>query len=246
MKHLRATAIVVSLTSSVVACASDAPAPAVCDEVAAQLEGCNAEQSAALLESCRAQPEDASLAALTSEDIGAACRPADDGKADAYAGATAVCVAAMYGLKWTITALSPTTQPLSDDVKKQLRPTFGALVDTARITTGGVLPPGIKLGDRQLSITPGAMTFGNKIFIEKEWGATISKREMLLTTVHEMQHVQQVARAGGFLGFAREYCRETIAVNFDYYAIPLEINAASVEDVARLNLQKGCTTAFCK
>lgn len=246
MKHLRAAAIVVSLTSSLVGCASEAPAPAVCDEVAAQLEGCNAEQSAALLESCRAQPEDASFEALSTEEIGAACRPADDGKADVYASLTAVCVATMYGLKWTITALSPTTQPLSDDVKKQLRPTFGALVDSARITTGGVLPPGIKIGDHQLSVTPGAMTFGNKIFIDKEWGATISKRDLLLTTVHEMQHVQQVERAGGFLGFAREYCRETIAVDFDYYAIPLEINAASVEDVARINLQKGCTTVFCK
>ena len=90
------------------------------------------------------------------------------------------------------------------------------------------------------------MTFGNNIFIDKTWGDLMSPNEMLLTTVHEMQHVQQVSRVGGFFRFATQYCREMIAVNFDYNQIPLEINASAVENTARNSLANGCATIFCR
>jgi hypothetical protein len=246
MKPLFAAASIVSLLGLAVGCASEQSAPAVCDEVAANLDGCSPEQADALLASCRAQPSNATLAQLSTEEIQSACSPADDGKADTQATLTGVCVATMYGIKWTVSVLSPRVQPLSEDLKRQLRPTFGALVDTARITRAAELPPGITIGGHELSVTPAAMTFGNNIFISRIWGALMSPQEMLLTTVHEMQHVQQVSRAGGFFRFATQYCREMIAVNFDYHQIPLEINAATVETTARNNLSNGCPTVFCR
>lgn len=246
MKPLLAAAFLVSLLRVASGCATEASAPAVCDQVAANVDGCSPEQADALLASCRAQPSDATLAQLSSEEIRSACSAADDGKADAQATLTGVCVATMYGIKWTVSVLSPTVQQLSADLKRQLRPTFGALVDTARITRAAELPPGITIGSHELSVTPAAMTFGNNIFIDKTWGVLMSPKEMLLTTVHEMQHVQQVSRAGGFLRFATQYCREMIAVKFDYHAIPLEINASAIENTARSNLAHGCATVFCR
>ncbi len=246
MKHLLAAASIMSLATMAVACATEPSAPAVCDEVAAKLDGCSPAQADALLASCRAQPSNASFAEISTEEIQAACSPSDDGKADAQATLTGVCVASMYGIKWTVGLLSPSVQPLSADVKRQLRPTFGALVDTARLTHAAELPPGITIGGHELSVTPAAMTFGNNIFIAKSWSASISAKELMLTIVHEMQHVQQVTKAGGFFRFATEYCREMIAVNFDYFAIPLEINADGVEQTARANLASGCETVFCR
>lgn len=246
MKPLFAAASIVSLLSLVVGCATEPSAPAVCDDVAASLDGCSPEQADALLASCRAQPSDAALAQLSTEEIQSACSAADDGKADTQATLTGVCVATMYGIKWTVSMLSPSLKGLSADVKRQLRPTFGALVDSARITTAAELPPGITIGGHELSVTPAAMTFGNNIFISRIWGPLMSADELLLTTVHEMQHVQQVARVGGFFRFATQYCREMIAVEFDYHAIPLEINAGAVEDTARNNLANGCETVFCR
>jgi hypothetical protein len=214
-----------------------------CAEAAAQLSGCSDDQKQAFFDACE-QGGGADAAALTSEDTTAACTAAvTNGATDAATAAkTGVCVAAMYGVKWTVTALSPSGRALSAATKSQLRPLYGSLVDQVTITVGAKLPPRIVIAGHELSVQPDAMTFGTHVFMLREVGDDPDR--LLLTTVHELTHAQQSQRAGGFYGFAVSYCRDMIAAGFDYDQIHMEQSAYAIEDTAARNLQS-CGAVVC-
>jgi hypothetical protein len=225
--------------SFLLALAACAPVDSPCEDAAAQLVGCSDDQRAAFVAACE-QTGAADPAAFD----GAACAPVpSDGKADAQTAAlTGVCVAAMYGVKLTVTSLSPAGAPLSPQTKTALRPLYGALVDDVTVSMGAELPPRIVVAGHRLSVQPDAMTFGDRIFMLGEVGKDPTR--LLLTTVHEMRHAQQAKTAGGFFFFAVDYCRDMVAASFDYDHIGLEVSAYAVEGAAAKSLQQ-CGKVTC-
>jgi hypothetical protein len=222
-----------ALVAALGACAQDA---SPCSEAAAQLAGCSDDQRNAFAAACE-ESGGADPSALLAEDSSAACKAVpSDGKADqATLALRSVCVAAMYGVKWTVTALSPSGKPLSAQSKAILRPLYGSLVDEVRISLGAELPPRIVIAGHELSVQPAAMTFGSQIFILQE--VADDPEYLLLTTVHELAHAKQSKTAGGYYGFAVTYCRDMIAAGFDYDHIDLEEAAYAIQDDARSSLQ---------
>jgi hypothetical protein len=215
-----------------------------CEDAAAQLASCSDDQREAFRIACEESGAAAIATPLASDDARAAC---SSNTSIAYtrgesAALTGVCVAAMYGVKWTVTALSPTPQPLSAATKTLLRPLYGVLVDEVGISIGATLPPRVVIGGHELSVQPDAMTFGTHMFMLQDVAS--SPGRLLLTTVHELTHVQQAERAGGFYGFATAYCGDMIAAGFDYDRIAMEISAYAVEDGARHSLQS-CGRVVC-
>jgi hypothetical protein len=210
-----------------------------CAQVASHLDGCSTEQTEAFISACD-ESGGAPAASLLDDDANAACTtPIAVGSADVQTTAeVGVCVAAMYGVKWTVSALSPTGRPLDAQTKAALRPLYGALVDQVRISIGATLPPRIVIGGHELSVPPDAMTFGSNLFMLQEV-ASDTKRpyRLLLTTVHEMKHAQQAQQAGSYYGFAVNYCRDMVAANFDYNQIGMEVAAYGVQGTARSSLQ---------
>jgi hypothetical protein len=225
--------LVLSLVAS--ACAQDA---SPCLEAAAQLTTCSDDQRQAFADACE-EAGGGDPSALLGDDASAACKAVpDDGKADQGTLAVmSLCVASMYGVKWTVTALSPTAQPLSATMKTMLRPLYGSLVDDVRVSIGAALPPAIKIAGHELAVPPAAMTFGSQIFMLQEVADDKSPNRLLLTTVHELTHAKQAQSAGGYYGFAVSYCGDMIRANFDYGHIHMEEAAYAVQADARTSLQ---------
>jgi hypothetical protein len=222
------------LALAVTAC-TDPETP--CERAAAQLTACSDDQRDAFVESCEASGV-ADTATLSEDDAAAMCAGApDDGKQDAQTTAlTGVCVAAMYTVKWGVTLVSPTGLPLSESSKQTLRPLFGDLVDDVRISIGARLPPAIRFAGHELSIEPGAMTFGNDIFIRSQVVRPDDPANLFYAVIHEMTHSQQAKAAGGYYGFAVNYCRSMIATNYDYYKIDYEVAAYRVASDAETSM----------
>jgi hypothetical protein len=228
--------LAVMLPAMLAACTSDS---SPCSEAAAQLSACSADQRQAFAAACEASGG-ADPSTLLTDDSEAACQAVpSDGKTDAATNATVgLCVTAMYGLKWSVAGLSPTPLPLSESSKAILRPLYGSLVDEVHFSIGAALPPAIVIAGHKLSVQPQAQTFGNDIFMLQEVADDkTTPYRLLLATVHEMKHAQQAKAAGGFYGFAINYCRDMIAVNFDYSHIQLEEAAYEAQHQALGNLQ---------
>jgi len=231
MRHHLLAALVAALG----ACAQDT---STCREAADQLAACSDDQRQALVAACE-QSGGADPSSFLAEDSSAACKAVpSDGKADqATLALTATCVTAMYGVKWTVTALSPTARPLPAEMKTVLRPLYGSLVDEVSVSLGAELPPGIVIAGHELSIAPDAMTFGSQVFINQEVVDDFDSDRLVLTTVHELTHAKQSKAAGGFYDFAVKYCRDMIAAGFEYDHIHLEEAAYAVQHDARTSLQ---------
>lgn len=228
--------VVISLLCSIVhiGCATESSS---CDVAAERLSGCGDEQRSAFVGACEASggalDPDAFAASPEASEI---CMAPDDGKADGQATVIGTCVASMYGIKWSVASLSPTPQPLSAAMKTELRPIYGALVDQVRVSIGAALPPKIVIAGHQLSVPPAAMTFGDTIYVLQEVVDDANRYRFLLTLVHEMMHSEQSARNGGFLGFARGYCRQLANVDYAYGEVPWEDAAYATQEYARQNL----------
>jgi hypothetical protein len=233
MRHRLFATLLAALLAPSGACAQDSS----CSEAAAQLTSCSEDQRQAFVAACE-ETGGADPSELLAEDSSAACKAVpNDGKTDQGAiTVMGLCVASMYGVKWTVTALSPTAQPLSASMKTMLRPLYGSLVDEVRVSIGAALPPKIKIAGHELAVQPAAMTFGSSIFILQEV-ADDSPERLLLAEVHELTHVKQSKTAGGYYGFALNYCRDMIVAGFDYDHIHLEEAAYAVEEDARESLQ---------
>lgn len=217
-----------------------------CGEAAKELAGCSEDQRQAFVAACETtgggDPQ-----ALLGDDASAACAaPPSDGKADLQTSAAAgMCIAAMYGVKWGVTALSPAGEPLSAEDKAMLRPLYGGLVDEVRVTIGAALPPRVVIAGHELAVKPDAMTFGDHVFIlQAVADDTKSFQRLLLTTTHELAHAQQAHRAGSYFAFATAYCRDMIAANFAYDQIQLEQDAYAIQGRARSSLQS-CGRVTC-
>lgn len=225
---------------SLAGCATEVgSAEAACAAAAAELTGCTDEQATAVVAACEELGGSEDAAVFAAQEGATACAaPASDGKSDAATSAlVATCVTAMYGVKWTVTALSPSPQPLSAVYKAALRPLFGGLVDTARVSYDARLPPKITVRGHQLYVPPAAMTFGSTIFVAPDSvRVNNSAKETLLLHVHELTHVRQAAQLGGFYNFASDYCRDMVATNFDYRSIGPEVDAYAAEEDAEHDL----------
>lgn len=237
MKYLSLAALVPVALASLAGCATE---PSACETAAASLTGCTEDQTAAFITACEESGGAESAASFAAEDGATACAaPVTDDKSDlATAAVVGTCVASMYGIRWTVTALSPSARPLDAATKMALRPIFGNLVETVRVSYDARLPPRVVINGRELTVAPAAMTFGSSIFVlsaEKRQNA--SALDTLVLTVHEMTHAMQAQRAGGFYGFAVAYCRDIIASGFNYYDIGLEHEAERVETDAIHDLQ---------
>lgn len=217
-----------------------------CASAAAQLTGCTADQAQAFIAAC----EDAGgveAATLVADDQAAVCAaiPSDGKEDQGTLALTGVCVAGMYGVKWTVSALSAEPQPLPAQMKTALRPLYGSLVDRARIVIGARLPPRIVIAGHVLAVEPAAMTFGNQIFVLDQVAHDPKRPDrLLLTTVHELTHAQQAERAGGYFQFATRYCSDMIAHNFSYEQLSMEVAAYAVEHAAQRNLND-CGAVTC-
>lgn len=228
------------LSIALTACATE---PSPCETAAAQLTACSDDQRDAFIASC----EESGLtdtAALSAEDATEVCTAApDDGKTDqATLALRGLCVAGMYAVKWSVALRSPTGLPLSASSKQTLRPLFGDLVEDVRISLPAKLPPGITIAGHRVSVEPGAQTFGNNIYIRD----TVAEDPEFLfyTVIHEMTHARQAKAAGGFYGFAQQYCASMIAVGFDYNKISQEIEAYRVSSDAETNMNR-CGHLIC-
>lgn len=224
---MRLRGVILLLIAS--ACATEPTS--TCDEAVAQLTSCNDDQRAAFAAACEAAGGDFDPAALVAEDSTAACAAVpDDGKADAQTNVvTGLCVAAMYAEKWAIGSISPEPQALPEATRARLRPLFGSLVDSVRVSNQAELPPKIVIAGRTISVEPAAMTFGSTIFINKRLNPAIDPFTLL---VHELTHAQQASRAGGYYNFTVNYCRAMVAATFNYNQISLEVAAYDVQHKA--------------
>jgi len=241
MSRTLGTCLLLSL--ALTACATDVETP--CESAGAQLVTCDDDQRAAFVESCEASGL-ADATTFSAEDASALCTAApDDGKTDAATNAlVGLCVAGMYGVKWSVYWRSPAGVPLAASSKQALRPLFGDLVDEVRISLNAKLPPEITIAGHQLSVEPGAQTFGNNIYVNGHGDVATDSVFLFYTIIHEMTHARQAKAAGGFLGFARQYCRDMIAHDFRYNAITMEVDAYRVSSDAETNMNR-CGKLIC-
>jgi hypothetical protein len=201
-------------------CATEEPR---CSEAAEQLASCHGIDATTFVEACnQASADEAS--ALADEVLAQSC-PAAAGKADALDewAFTEMCPAVMMSAYLVNAYRNPARVPLSADLKAQLRPQFGALVDRVQIHWGATLPddwPMLHVRDAFMDV--GAQTFGNQIFI----AATTPSLE---TLTHELTHAAQVERYGGAYAFYRAYCRAFYRADFNYYGNALEVEAYANE-----------------
>ncbi|MDQ3335447.1 MAG: DUF4157 domain-containing protein [Myxococcota bacterium] len=196
-----------------------------CGEAAEALATCHGIDAATFLEACNnASAEDAT--ALVDTVLAESC-PTSDGKADGLGEWSFVqaCRPVIASAGLVNEARNPTHSPLPGDLKAQLRPQFGALVDRVSIHWNASLVddwPMLHVKDAFMDV--GAQTFGNQIFI-----AAPRESASLTTIAHELMHAAQAERLGGTLAFYREYCRAFYRADLSYDNNALEIEARSAE-----------------
>lgn len=198
-----------------------------CDEASATLEHCTGQVPEGFREACDADPD--RVAATVLETDPATC--VGDGKSDgadkiAFVGACSTLVNAAY---WIVWARSPSSQPLAPAIKTKLRPWFGDLVDTARVSWNSPLLTRWRVFDRDIVFDEDteAQTFGHEIFVRS--GADTDDATVSIIG-HELGHVAQYKKFGGVSGFAREYCTAYWNSNFSYRDNALEVEAYDTQD----------------
>lgn len=204
-------------------CASESLEPTPCDEASATLERCTGQVPGGFREACAADPDHVASTVLAEADA-ASCM--GDGKADGvertvFVGACAALVNAAY---WVVWAKSPASKPMSAALKTKLRPWFGDLVDTARISWGSGLLTRWRVFGRDIVFDEDteAQTFGHEIFVRSAAGTDDESAALI---GHELGHVAQYKRLGGVSGFAREYCEAFYDASYSYRNNALEVEA---------------------
>ena len=126
-------------------------------------------------------------------------------------------------------------QPLSAAERTALAPFFSAaLLDTIRISRQPRIDPGLPRWLIRLLRLPGAvdisamagMAFIDVVVIADRRARSINPTSLLL---HELVHCVQY-RAMGTHRFLRAYLRGWADAGFDYFAIPLEVQAYQLQD----------------
>lgn len=196
-----------------------------CAEVAAALSSCHGMDEATFLDACHAAPPD-EADALADAVLAQPC-PSAEGKADGLGEWAFVeaCRPVMMSAYLVNLARNPHAAPLDAELKAQLRPQFGGLVDRARIHWGATLPddwPLLHVKDAFMDV--GAQTFGTELFV-----AAPRASAKLSTLVHELTHAQQSERFGGPLAFYAEYCRAFYESGYRYRDNALEQEAYAAQ-----------------
>jgi hypothetical protein len=207
-----------------IGCAAEPlPTSSPCEEASTTLSRCTGSIPEGFADACAANPDEVASAVLAEAD-GESCDP--NGKADGLAKAAFVdgCSALINAASWVIWARSPSAVPLSAKQKASLRPWFGNLVDTARISWNSNLLTRWRVFGRDIVFDEDttAQTFGDSIYINQ---AAADDTSTLVLIGHELRHVSQYRKYGGTAGFARQYCTSFYDASYSYRNNPLEVEA---------------------
>lgn len=237
LKYPALLALTVSLFT---ACATEGSSR--CEQAAAALAECTGAVPDGFVEACEANAE-ANGAAVVDSLLESSCEgvptdgKADGFKEDAFVFACRAGIGAAYFTDWL---RSPASKPLSKEFRDKLRPEYGALVDTVRVSWNARLvdkwsigPINIHIGD----IDVGAQTFGDEIFVSRPYD--VNDKEMLVWLSHELQHARQAEQRGGLGGFETDYCRAFWDSSYSYRDNALEAEAYAQERALAACLRAG-------
>ena len=175
---------------------------------------------------------------LVDEALAQSC-PSPDGKADGlgeFAFVTS-CRVALLGGFLVEKMRNPDSAPLADEIKTELRPYFGTIVDEARVHWNATLLddwPIFHVKDVFMDV--GAQTFGTHVFAKD----ADSGRTVLSMLAHELTHAKQAERFGGVYSFTGEYCRAFYRARFSYDDNALEVEARAEEEHIMGCVSGGC------
>lgn len=229
-------------SASLLACAIDPGSR--CEQAAAAVAECTGSVPDGFVEACEANVgangEEAVDALL---DSTCEAVPAD-GKADgfgkdAFAVACSAAVGAAYFTNWL---RSPSSQPLPKAFRDKLRPEYGALVDSVRVSWGATLIDTWTIGPVRIELGGGhtdAQTFGSEVFLK--YAYDVNNPTALVVVSHELQHARQSQQRGGLGGFERDYCRAFWDSNYSYSNNALEVEAYANQHALEPCLRAGGT-----
>jgi hypothetical protein len=222
-----------------IGCAAEPMGPSLCDRATATLERCAGQVPEGFSEACEADPATIANSVLSTTDAETCPDPAKSDLGElAFVDA---CVGVLNAAYWVVWARSPSSQPLSRELRDHLRPWFGDLVDTTRVSWNASLLTRWRVLGREVVFHEGtvAQTFGKEIFIRE---APIDEHRQIALIGHELAHAGQYAEYGGISGFAREYCAGYYQANFSYRNNALEVEAYDLQYriKACLDTGQGC------
>jgi hypothetical protein len=214
----------------VIGCAAEPMESSPCDAAIATLERCTGTVPDGFREACDAAPDTVANGVLAEIDVDSCPDAEMAGRSDgigkrAFVEACAAGVGAAY---WVVWARSESSQPLSARMKGQLRPWFGDLVDTVRVSWNSGLLSQWRVFGRDVVFDQDtiAQTYGHEIFIRE---SPTEDDEQIALVGHELGHARQYRQLGGVGGFARAYCGAFYDANYSYDNNALELEAYAVE-----------------
>jgi len=214
-------------------CAGE-PATSLCEHASATLERCAGQVPPGFREACDADPETVASSVLAEADADTCPDAAKSDSIGEYAFVDA-CVAVVNATYWVVWARSPSSKPMPPELRDQLRPWFGDLVDTTRVSWNAQLLGRWRVLGHDLVFDDDtiAQTFGNEIYIRES--PTFDNRQIALIG-HELTHTTQYREHGGIIEFAREYCEAFYDASFSYRHNELEIEAYSQQGEIKTSL----------
>ena len=223
-----------------IGCASESLETTPCDEASDTLEQCTGQVPDGFREACAADPETVASTVLAEADAPSCVA---DGKADGLDKTVFVggCSALVNAAFWVVWARSPAGEPLSPELKRQLRPWYGDLVDVVRVSWNSPFVTDWHVFGRDLSFDKhlAGQTFGDTNYVRD---AASDDLATFLLMGHELRHVVQYRERGGIAGFARAYCTAFYDASYSYTNNQLEVEAraAALEIKTCLALGSGC------
>lgn len=210
-------------------CATEPREDAPCERAAEALERCGGTVPDGFAEVCAADPDRVASGVLAETDP-ESCETSAKGdglQEPAFVGA---CAGLLQAAAWVVWAKSPPAQPLSAELRAQLRPWYGDLVDRARISWRSGLLTRWRVMGREVVFDAAtlAQTFDDRIYIREAPRA--HDLSQAATIGHELAHVAQYRALGGVAGFARAYCEAYYDAGFSYRDNALEVEAYDTED----------------
>jgi len=221
-----------------IGCAAEPIETSPCEEASATLERCTGQVPEGFAAACASDPDQVASAVLAEQDA-TSCTDAD-GKADGIAKTEFVgsCTALVNAAYWIVWLNSPTSKPLPAAAREKLRPWYGDLVDTVRVSWNSGLLTHWRVFGREVILEDdtAAQTFGNEIFIRES--PTYSNAQLALIG-HELDHAAQYRARGSVTGFARAYCSAFFDSGFSYRQNALEVEAYDRQYAIRQCLDRG-------